>query len=160
MSCVKAGVLNSWIRSGGDISEYPRKLRSSSMALRRWLVRSMAEHICPLRSFLPFVRSSSFSSKPRLVKISTKMCTYRLAHTRIMFRCLDSSSTSLSTLATALHHRAFDLSLYWARFVSFFVEERARLLIPQRELLFSGLFADYRWHQLSADAWWSADVWV
>ena len=34
LSCVKARVLNSWIRSGGDISEYPRKLRSSSTALR------------------------------------------------------------------------------------------------------------------------------
>ena len=55
--------------------------------------------------------------------------------------------------------RTFDLSLYWAWFVSFFVVERARLLQPLQELLFSGLFVDYRWHQLSADAWWSADVW-
>ena len=33
LSCVKARVLNSWIRSGGDISECPGKLRSSSTAL-------------------------------------------------------------------------------------------------------------------------------
>ena len=54
--------------------------------------------------------------------------------------------------------RAFRLLLYWTLFY-FSVEERVRLSRPLRGLLLIGLFADYRWHELSADAWWSADAW-
>ena len=145
--------MNSWIRSGGNISEYPKKLQSSSTALR-----SLGQG-GPLRRCLPFVLSSSFGSKPRLVKISIKMCTYRRAHIRTMFRCWILHLPLCLLWQPHYTIRAFDLFLYWAWFVSFYVEERARLLPPLRELLFNRLFADYRWHQLSADGWWSADAW-
>ena len=166
-SCVKARVLNSWIRSGGDISEYPRKLRSSSTALRSLgqggslgaLRNIYARYVAV---FLSYCRRPSVPNHVAHVwwKFLLRCAhAYRRAHTRIMFRCWILYLPLCLLWQPHYTIRTFDLSLYWAWFVSFFVVERARLLQPLQELLFSGLFTDYRWHQLSADAWWSADVW-
>ena len=48
---------------------------------------------------------------------------------------------------------AFSFIVLMISLFHFSFEDRASLLQPLRGRLLSGLFEDYRWHVLSADAW-------
>ena len=99
---------------------------------------------------LSFVVESSFGSK---WNFSAKMSTYRQAHTRIMFRCWILHLPLCLLWQPHYPIRVLALSFIGLSLFHFSCEERARLLQQLRGLLLSALFADCRWHELSADAW-------